>query len=93
VRAYTGLTLDEHRALAARLRGIRAELIAVRQLVAAAESSASSEYLQGTKLLRELRTLEHLLQRSAAQQHVDAVPRAQLHALYGDDNPQPEDQT
>ncbi|HEX9872528.1 MAG TPA: hypothetical protein VGC99_28810 [Candidatus Tectomicrobia bacterium] len=81
-----GLSLAQHAQLGNTLRAIRGELLAVRQLVAAGESSGSHEYAAVSKLLRELKTLETVLRLAAVGQHVDTRPLGELQRLYGDDH-------
>jgi hypothetical protein len=81
-----GLTIDDHRALGDRLRGVREALLAVRAMVADGEGSGSNEYSACSKLLRELKTLETVLRLAAVGAHVDKRPLGALQRLYGDHN-------
>jgi len=79
-----GLSLEAHRDLGARLRGVRADLLAVRETVKGAIGSATVAYQSLQRLLSGLANVENALAAEAAGAYADAVPPAELARLYGE---------
>jgi hypothetical protein len=79
-----GLTLDQYRQFGATLRQMRADLKAIRTLIKDHLGSADTTYGTATRAMNSVKSLQTALLCEATGAHVDAVPLAELRALYND---------
>jgi hypothetical protein len=79
-----GLSLAQHRALGARLRAIRVDIVEVRAAVKDTLGSATDAYVASQRLLNALVPVERALAAEAAGEYSDQVPMVELQRLYGD---------
>jgi hypothetical protein len=80
-----GLDLAAHRDLGDRLRGIRADVVEVREVVKTGLGSATSAYEGLSRLLKAVAAVEHALGHEAVEAYGDDMPQAELQALYGEE--------
>jgi len=76
------LSLADHRDLGDQLCALRADSLEVRATVKGALGSATSAYMEATKVIRALERLQTALLLEATGEYADQASLAELRALY-----------
>jgi hypothetical protein len=87
----TGLTPDEHQAVAQTLQRLRADTTALRRVILEGYGSGSDTYQSATKVVQAFQRLTSALLLAGCQEYEDRETLATLRRLYNGDNHAPED--
>jgi hypothetical protein len=83
----TGLTLDEHQAVAQTLQQLRTDTMALRRVILEGYGSGSDTYQSATKVVQAFQRLTSALLLAGCSEYEDRGTLAQLRRLYSHEPP------